>query len=59
MNRDSLLYFEDVLTYDVQGLSNASSPLAEIPAEDFKRALNAQLEVIKADVANIQHLLET
>jgi hypothetical protein len=36
----------------------ASVPSVEIPDQDLCRAINVQLEAIKSDVANIQHLLE-
>lgn len=59
MNKETLFYYEDVLASDVQGLSHASSAPDSVPDEDLKRAINVQLEAIKADVANIQHLLES
>lgn len=59
MNKDTLLYYEDILVSDVQVLKLASVPPDSVSDEDLKRALNVQLESIKADVANIQHMLET
>lgn len=59
MNKDTLFYYESVLMADTDGLMNASRAPDEVPEDDLKRALNVQLESIKADVANIQHLLET
>lgn len=59
MNRKTLLYYENVLLQDFYNLQSASDPGDEISDDDLKRALNVQLESIKADVANIQHLLET
>ena len=59
MNKDTLMYFEDTLMGDVQGLVNASSAPESVSDDDLKRALNVQLESIKADIANIQHLLES
>lgn len=59
MNSDVLNYFEDVLQQDVSGLREATNPAYEIPDQEYRRALNVKLEAIKADVANIQHLLES
>lgn len=59
MNKETLFYYESVLMSDVNGLMDASSVPDEVTDEDLKRALNVQLESIKADTANIQHLLET
>lgn len=59
MNKPTLYYFEDVLMADVQGLIQASSAPDEVSDDDLKRSLNVQLEAIKADVANIQHLMES
>lgn len=59
MNKETLFYYESVLMSDVDGLMNASHAPDEIPEDDLKRALNVQLESIKSDVANIQHLMET
>lgn len=59
MNKDTLFYYEDVLMSDVQGLMQATQAPDSVSDDDLKRALNVQLESIKADVANIQHLLET
>ena len=59
MNKDTLFYYEDVLMSDAQGLIHATDAPESISDDDLKRALNVQLESIKADVANIQHLLET
>ena len=59
MNKDTLFYYESVLMSNVNGLMDASRAPDEIPEEDLKRALNVQLESIKSDVSNIQHLLET
>lgn len=59
MNKETLFYYESVLMSDVDGLMNASRAPDEIPEDDLKRALNVQLESIKSDVANIQHLMET
>lgn len=59
MDKTTLFFYEDVLASDVQGLTQASQAPAEVPDEDFKRAINVQLESIKSDVANIQHLMET
>lgn len=58
MDRNTLLYYEGVLSRDVNSLMEASVPGVEIPDPDFCRAINVQLEAIKSDVANIQHLLE-
>lgn len=59
MNKDTLFYYEDVLASDVQGLMQATQAPESVSDDDLKRVLNVQLEAIKADVANIQHLLET
>lgn len=59
MDRNTLMYFEDVLMNDCSGLMQASQSSGEVDDENLKRALNVQLEAIKGDVANIQHLLET
>lgn len=59
MNKDTLNYFEDVLMNDVQGLIQATTVPESVSDDDLKRALNVQLESIKADVANIQRLMET
>ena len=60
MNKDSLFYYEDILMSDVQGLMHATAQAPEaLSDDDLKRALNVQLESIKSDVANIQHLMET
>lgn len=58
MNKDTLVYYEDVLMSDVQGLMQATQAPQAVSDDDLKRALNVQLEAIKADVANIQHLME-
>ena len=59
MDKGTLMYFEDVLMNDVSGLMNASQAPSGVDDENLKRAINVQLEAIKGDVANIQHLLET
>lgn len=59
MNSDILNYFEDTLEQDMGSLRLTTNPAYEIPDQDYRRALNVRLEAIKADVANIQHLLET
>ena len=59
MDRDTLNYFEDILQQDVTALAQATNPSYDIPEPEYKRALNVKLESIKADIANIQHLLET
>lgn len=60
MNKDTLFYYSDMVMADVQGLNQAISSAPEtLSDDDLKRALNVQLESIKADVANVQHLLES
>ncbi len=59
MDKNTLMYFEDVLLNDCSGLAQASQAPSSVDDDNLKRALNVQLEAIKADVANIQHLLET
>ena len=59
MDKDVLNYFEDTLQQDVFALAQATNPANEIPDQEYRRALNAKLEAIKTDVANIQHLLES
>jgi len=59
MNKNTLYFFIDMAQADIQGLLQAAGAPDEVPEDDFKRALNVQLEAVKADVANIQHLLET
>ena len=59
MDRATLIFFEDVLMNDCNGLMQATQTPADIDDENLKRALNVQLEAIKGDVANIQHFLET
>lgn len=60
MNKDTLFYYTGIVMSDVQGLTQAISDAPEtLSDDDLKRALNVQLEAIKADVANIQHLLES
>lgn len=59
MDKNTLMYFEDVLMNDCHGLMQASQSPADVDDENIKRALNVQLEAIKGDIANIQHLLET
>lgn len=58
MDRNVILYYEQVLSSDVSSLMEASNPAYEIPDADYCRAINVQLEAIKSDVANIQHLIE-
>jgi len=59
MDKNTLMYFEDVLMNDCTGLMQASQSPSDVDDENLKRALNVQLEAIKGDIANIQHLLET
>lgn len=59
MDKTTLMYFEDVLLNDCSGLAQATQAPSGIDDDNFKRALNVQLEAIKGDIANIQHLLET
>ena len=59
MNKDTLFYYENVLMSDSQALMEASAAQEGVSDEDLKRALNVKLEAIKADIANIQYLLET
>lgn len=59
MDKSVLMYFEDVLLNDCSGLAQATQAPSAVDDENFKRALNVQLEAIKGDIANIQHLLET
>lgn len=59
MDRVTLLFFEDVLMNDCNGLLQATQSPADIGDENFKRALNVKLEAIEGDLVNIQHFLET
>lgn len=59
MDKTTLMYFEDVLLNDCSGLSMATQSPSSVDDENLKRALNVQLEAIKGDISNIQHLLET
>lgn len=59
MDKTTLLFFEEVLVNDCSCLMQATQSPDGVDDENLKRALNVQLEAIKADVANIQHLLET
>lgn len=59
MDKVTLMFFEDVLTNDCAGLMQATQAPSAVDDESLKRALNVQLEAIKGDIANIQHLLET
>lgn len=59
MDKKTLSYFEDVLFNSCNGLIQATQASGDVDDENLKRALNVQLEAIKGDVANIQHLLET
>ena len=59
MDKTTLMYFEDVLMDDCSGLTQATQAPSTVDDENLKRALNVQLEAIKGDIANIQHLLET
>lgn len=59
MDKTTLMYFEDVLMNDCSTLSQATQAPGGVDDDNFKRALNVQLEAIKGDVSNIQHLLET
>lgn len=59
MDKVTLMYFEDVLMNDCTGLTQATQSPSAVDDENFKRALNVQLEAIKGDIANIQHLFET
>lgn len=59
MDKTTLMFFEDVLLNDCNGLAQASQCPSGVDDENLKRALNVQLEAIKSDIANIQHLLET
>lgn len=58
MDKVTLMYFEDVLLNDCSALAQATQAPDGIEEENLKRAFNVQLEAIKGDVANIQHLLE-
>lgn len=58
MDRITLMYFEDMLMNSASSLYQATQAPSEIGDDDLKRALNVQLEAIKADVVNIQHFLE-
>lgn len=59
MDKNVLNYFEGILQQDVFALDQAINPANEIPDQEYRRALNAKLEAVKADVANIQYLLES
>lgn len=59
MDKVTLMFFEDVLMNDCNGLMQATQAPGDVDDENLKRALNVQLEAIKGDIANIQHLLET
>lgn len=59
MDRNILNYFENILQQDVFALEQAINPTGEIPDQEYRRALNAKLEAINADVSNLQHLLES
>lgn len=59
MDKVTLMYFEDVLLNDCSNLSQATQAPSAVDDENFKRAINVQLEAIKGDIANIQHFLET
>lgn len=59
MDKEVLNYFEEVLNQDVFALQSATNPVNEIPDQDYRRVLNVKLEAIKADVANIQHMLDS
>lgn len=59
MDKAILMYFVDVLLNDGSSLAQAVQAPSVVDDDNLKRALNVQLEAIKGDVANIQHLLET
>ena len=59
MDKTTLMFFEGVLMNDCSSLTSATQAPADVDDENLKRALNVQLEAIKGDIANIQHLLET
>lgn len=59
MDKVTLMFFEDVLLNDCSSLAQATQGHSEVDDENFKRAINVQLEAIKGDIANIQHFLET
>ena len=58
MDKVTLMFFEDVLMNDCSSLMQASQGPGEVDDENLKRALNVQLDAIRADVVNIQHFLE-
>ena len=59
MDKVTLMFFEGVLMDNCSSLASATQSPSDVDDENLKRALNVQLEAIKGDVANIQHLLET
>ena len=59
MDKDTLMYLENVLMNDSTGLIQATQTSGGVDDENVKRVLNVQLEAIKADVANIQHYLDS
>lgn len=59
MDKDTLMYFENVLINDCSGLMQATQSPDGVDDDNVKRVLNVQLEAIKADVANIQHYLDS
>ena len=59
MDKVTLMFFGEVLMNDCSGLIQATQSPSGVDDENLKRALNVQLEALKGDIANIQHLLET
>ena len=58
MNLDTLVYYTNILKKDVENFNDACVPPSDITDQDFRRALNAILDSIKADTANLQYLID-
>ncbi|MBO7735809.1 MAG: hypothetical protein J6S67_24790 [Methanobrevibacter sp.] len=58
MDVNTLNYYADILNRDTADFCVSCSPTAEIPDANFRRALNAQLNAIREDVANLQYLID-
>ena len=58
MDKNTLNYYGNILFEDCNSFMNASNPPEGVSDADFRRALNAELEALRADIANLQYLID-
>ena len=59
MDRMTLDYLASIMVQDASSVSVAVMDGTKVPDEELKRVINSKLDALKADIANIQHFIES